>query len=199
MADSIHGDSGSGIYEVGVTTSKQLRTFAETTGEETQANLKGNAYNINTGEITLTDAVQTPVLYFKNNEDQDLLITAIAVGLKNSTGGAATDLATITVTRNPKAGTIVSGATDVDIISNRNYGSSNTLSLSDAFKGATDITMTGGTDHLLIYQTDLGRAFATIDEVIPKGRSIGIKITPLANNTSLTCYVALICHLINGV
>jgi len=199
MADSIHGDSGKGIYEVGVTTAKQLKTFSETTSEQTQANLIGNAYNINTGEVTLTDAVQTPILYFKNNETQDLLVTALAIGFQNSTGGAATDAPIITVIRNPTTGTIVSGATDVDINSNRNYGSSNTLSLSDAYKGATGDTMTDGTEHLLIYQTDLGRVFAAIDEVIPKGTSIGVKITPQDSNTSLTCYVALICHLINGV
>lgn len=197
MVTTIQGDSGvGGQYNAGVTTDNQLKTFSVGRDVATQINLEGDSYNINTGLITLTNATDTPVLYLKNNELRDLLITAIAVGMQDSTGGSG--LAQITVVRNPTEGTIVSDATNVDINSNRNYGSSNTLS-DDVYKGATGSTMTNGTDHIIFLQGDSGRLFASVDEVLPKGTSIGVKITPPAGNTSLTLYVALICHLVKEV
>ncbi len=112
-----------------------------------------------------------------------------------ATDGTATEMVKITVVRNPTAGTIVDNATAVDINSNRNYGSSLTLSDSLAYKGATSETMTDGDDHILIQAALSSRVFATIDEVIPKGKSLGIKIDPPAGNTSMVVYAALICHL----
>lgn len=175
--------------------SKRLRgwTDAVTTTEAQQANQDGRAHNINTGWVTLTNDTVTPVLYVKNNESADLYITAIAVGMGPSTGGG-TIIEDIIVVKNPTAGTIVSGASAVDINSNRNYGSPNVLDV-DAYKGSTGSTMTDGTDHLLIAQNDGGRVFATIDEVIPQSKSIGIKITPATGNTNMRVYAALICHL----
>ena len=129
----------------------------------------------------------------KNNESTDLHITAIAVGFGASAGGSG-DPNLITIIRNPSLGTIVSNATDVDINSNRNYGSTNVLSV-DAYKGATGSTMTDGVDHILFYQGSSGRLFAPIEEQLPPTKSIGVKITPQSGNTSLNIYAALICHL----
>ena len=188
----IEDGSGKG-YKQKVNANNQAYTFATTTDESDQATKTGRSYNINTGIIDLTDAADTPVLYVKNNETEDLHITAIAVGIGPSTGGSG-GIPVITVTKNPTAGTIVSGGTAVDVNSNRNYGSASTLTV-DAYKGATGNTMTDGTDHLIIYQGAGGRAFATIDEVLPTGTSIGVKIDPQASNTSMEIYAALICHL----
>jgi hypothetical protein len=191
----IRDGQGSG-YLAGVDSRNRLRTRAVTTSENTQALQDGKAYNINTGIINLTDDVETPVLYIKNNEESDLHITAFAMGFENSTGGD-NEPSLITVLRNPTSGTIISSPTNVDINSNRNYGSSDTLTV-DAYKGATGDSMTDGTDHLLIYQNDLNRGFFTIDELLPKGTSIGVKIQAPNNNTGMNCYVAAICHLENG-
>jgi hypothetical protein len=171
----------------------QAYTYSVSINEDGEATKTGRSYNINTGWITLTNDTVTPVLYLKNNEVEDLHVTAIAVGFGPSTGGG-TIIEDIIAVRNPTAGTIVSGATDVDINSNRNYGSASVLTV-DAYKGATGNTMTDGTDHLLIAQNDGGRAFATIDEVLPQGTSIGIKITPATGNTNMRVYAAIICHL----
>ncbi len=165
-----------------------------TTSENESANKAGRAYNINTGAITLTSGSESAIMYVKNNESTDLHVTSIAVGLGPSTGGDSSEIPTITVVRNPTAGTVVSDASAVSINSNRNYGSSDTLT-ADAYKGAEGKTLTNGTDHLLFFQAANGRLFATIDEVIPKGSSIGIKVDPQASNTSMKCYAALICHL----
>lgn len=97
--------------------------------------------------------------------------------------------------RNPTAGTIISSTpTDVDINSNRNYGSATTLSVT-AYKGATGDTMTDGEDHIIFFQGNSGRLFATINEVLPSSASIGIKFDPQTSNTSQDVYAALVCHL----
>lgn len=173
----------------------RLHTHATIEGASEHANDDGRAFNINTGEITLTNAVDTPVMYYKNTGTKDFVVEAIAIGLGPTTGGSG-GIPMITIIRNPTLGTIVSNASAVAINSNRNYGSSDTLT-SDTYKGATGNTMTDGDDHILIYQAANGRVFATISEVIPPGKSIGIKIKPQASNTSMTIYAAIIGH-ING-
>jgi hypothetical protein len=193
MPDTIKDGAGTG-YSVKVNGNNRLYTNSVTVSEDYQATKIGNSYNINTGVITLTDAADTPIIYFKNNEEQSFHITAIAVGVGPSTGGSG-GIPKITVIRNPTTGTIISSTpTDVDINSNRNFGSSNTLDVL-AYKGATGDTMTDGSDHIIFFQTSSGRLFATIDEVIPKGSSLGVKFDPQASNTSQDVYVALIGHL----
>ena len=178
-----------------VNSGQRLYTRSVSNTESQEANSDGDAYNINTGYITLTNDVETPVLYVKNNEDENLMIDAIALGVSSSTGGDTTDITYATVIRNPTDGTIISGATDVDIVGNRNYGSQNTP-LVDAYKGATGSTMTDGDEHIIL-QLSTGRAFASINEIIPKGGSIGIKFKPLTSNTSVKVYAALVCFLKN--
>jgi len=172
----------------------ELYVHATSTDEADEATKTGRSFNINTKDVTLTNATNTPVLYFKNNESEDFHMTALAVGLQGSTDGDANVLCRITVVRNPTAGTIISSPTVVSINGNRNYGSADTMD-SDVYVGATGDTMTGGGDQLYFYQATKGRLFAPIDEVIPKGSTLGVEIQAPDSNTSLTCYVALIGHL----
>ena len=195
MPDSIRDGTGSGSLAK-IDGNNRLYTRTVSNEEEEQANKIGDAYNINTGVINLTDSADTPILYLKNNENRNLHVTAVAVGLGPSTGGSG-GIPKITIVRNPTSGTIVSGATAVDINSNRNFGSANSLS-ADVYKGSTGSTMTDGTDHIIIFQTANGRVFAVIDEVISKGSSIGLKVDPQPSNTSMDVYAALICHLENA-
>lgn len=163
-----------------------------TVDEPLQATKKSRSYNINTGVITLTNATETPIMYFENQETEAFHITAIAVGVAPSTGGSG-GIPVITIVRNP---TTIDFSTAVDINSNRNYGSNNALTSDTlAYKGATGDTMSGGEDHLLFFQPSNGRLFASIDEVLPKGSKIGIKFDPQTGNTSQDVYCALIGHL----
>ncbi len=190
---SLIEDGTGGGYQAKVSANKRLYTNSVTIDENLEATKTGRSYNINTGVITLTNATETPVAYVKNNETEDLHITAIAVGVGPTTGGSG-GIPKITIIRNPTAGDIITSPTNVDINSNRNYGSASTLSV-DAYKGATGDTMTDGDAHLLFFQAPSGRLFATIDEIIPKGSSIGVKFAPQSGNTSQDVYVAFICHL----
>lgn len=194
MVDSIKDGTGTGNLAK-VDSRNRVHAKSVSISEEFDANNLGDAYNINTGVVSLTDSVDTPMLYIKNNETEDLIIVAVVIGLGISTGGDATDWIKGTFIRNPTAGTIVSSPVDVEIKSNRNYGSSNTLT-ADTYKGATGKTMTDGEDHILV---QLGggnsRSFIAINEELPTGTSFGVKIDPLASNTAMDCYVAVICYL----
>jgi hypothetical protein len=177
-----------------VNSGNRLYTRAVSNTEGQEANTDGDAYNINTGYVTLTNAVDTPLLYVKNNELKSLYIEGIAFGVQPSTGGVSTEKTYATVIRNPTAGTIVSNATDAPIKSNRNYGNQNIFD-ADVFVGGTGSTLTDGEDHLIIQLSEGNRAFAAVNEVIPKGASIAIKIKPPTSNTSMDIYTALVCYL----
>lgn len=194
MPDMIKDGAGKG-YLAKVNANQRLYTQAITVSEDEQANKKGNSYNLNTGIIDLTNATETPLMYVKNNGDQDLHITLIVFHAYTSTGGSGTDgVPKLVVVRNPTTGTIISSTpTDIDINSNRNFGSAKTLTV-DAYKGATGDTMTDGTDHLIVGLGTSGRVPVPIDEVLPKGSSIGIKYTPQGSNTSQKVYAAIVCH-----
>ena len=64
----------------------RLHTRSVTLSTTVDANYDGRAYNINTGELTLTSGNESAVLYFKNNETEDYVVDSIAVGLGPSTG-----------------------------------------------------------------------------------------------------------------
>lgn len=195
MSEIITDGSGSG-YKLKIDGNLRARTRAVSTPEDQQATKKGNSYNINTGIIDLTDAAETPLIYIKNNEDNALHIKTIILGAWTSTGGSGTDgVPKMVIIRNPSTGTIIeSTPTDVDIKSNRNFSSSKTLAV-DAYKGATGDTMTNGTDHIIVQLGTSGRTVVSIDEILQKGSSLGIKYTPQGSNTSQKLYCALVCHL----
>ena len=125
---------GSG-KKAGIDNVNRLLTRAVTLEEKDLSASTGDKYNINTGDITLTDATITSVLYIKNNEDRDLVITGLIYNLGNSTGGSGDGV--IDVYRNPTAGTIVTDAVAVDVgtgvSANQNFGSNKTLTV-DAYK-----------------------------------------------------------------
>ena len=185
MAHSIK-DARTGITaEVSSDNKLRVRSIAETRIQH--ATELGLAYNINTGDISSMATGESAILYFKNGEDVDFSVDAIAVGIKDATG---TDTHTVTVVKNP---TGASFSTSVGMNENRNFGSANELSSSLAYKGADTATLTGGSDAAQFYMNESGRLFASVDFVIPKNSSIGIKIYLNITGTT-TVYAALIGH-----
>jgi hypothetical protein len=186
---------GSG-KKAGVNGRNEMKTFSVSESESQAATFFGNGYNINSGEVTGLTAGDATLLYLKNDEDEDMIIEAIAVGLRGFTG--LTDMAQITVIKNPTAGDLITDATPVDINENRNFGSSKTIkSTSSAFKGKAAGTVTGGTDTVLFYSGNNSRLFAGISIEIPKGSSIAIKIE--SDATAGSAYAALVMHVKDGV
>lgn len=187
-------NGGAGV-KVGMHVDKneQAHVFAITEDEQKQAAEKGNEYNINTGEIAFStnSTARTTLLYFKNDEDTDYIITGVAVGL-GTRSVTITDAANVFIVRNPLTGTTITNTNAVDMKSNTNFGSTNTLkSTTLAYKGADGEGVTsGGTDHALLYMTD-GRLYANINIELPKGSSLAVEFD---GNTSGTfnVYAAII-------
>lgn len=191
----IQSGTGKGT-ELAINGRNEAKVFAISESEAQSANDLGNAYNINTGEITGITSGDASLIYFKNDEVETVIIEAIAVGLKGLTG--LTDMANITVIRNPSTGDIVSDATAVAMNVNRNFGSSKTLSSTTlAYKGKNSGTFTDGDDALLLYQGNNNRLFTGINIELPRGASIGVKVD--SDATGGSAYCALILHLIDGV
>lgn len=192
MAEQIIDGTGTG-RKTKVDNNNQLHTFAITEDEQRAASQLGNEYNINTGTIAYTGTGESSMLYLKNDEDDDYIITAIAIGL-GTRSVTVTDAANITVVKNPTGGDIISDATAVAINSNTNFGSSKTLKTTTlAYKGKDGGTITGGTDHLLFYMTD-GRLFANVNIEMPRGSSLAIKID-LNTSGGANAYAAVIGYL----
>jgi hypothetical protein len=191
MAEQIIDGTGTG-QRVKIDNNNQLHTFSITETEQQQATDKGNSYNLNTGWVTIS--ADSAVMYFKNDEDLPFVIDAVAVGFKT---GTQADIGTITLVRNPTAGTLIDAATNVDMNQNRNFGSSKTLkSTSLAYKAtASGQTFTDGDDIAIFAQSDTGRLFATIDFELPKGSSVGVQVDPNLSSGTIEVYVALIGYL----
>lgn len=196
--------NGAGGPDIGarVDENSQLKVFSISETEIQDAVEKGNAYNINTGEISLANA-NSAVLYFKNDEapingESTIKITSMIVGIKDD-GTTVDELPVITLIRNPTGGTIVSGASAVANNVNRNFGSSKALgSTTLAYKGAAGNTLTGGTDFGIIYQPAGTRVAYPIDIELPRGAAMGVEIDANTSSGNTNVYVALIMHRKDG-
>lgn len=166
----------------------QLHTFSVTEGESQQANTLGNAYNINTGEISLSAA--SGIIYFKNNETENFVVDSIALGVSN---GTVSDIGVLTLYRNPTGGTLISAASNVSMNQNRNFGSKNQLEDETlAYKGVSGSTITGGEEIAIFFHGDNARLFATIDFELTKGSSLALHYDPKLSSGTLNVYIALI-------
>lgn len=197
-------NGGGGGSDIGahVDQDNNLHTLAVTKSIARDSVRKGSAYNINTGIIGLTSATESAVLYFKNNEppingESGYIIEAIAIGIDDE--GTTAGMSEITIVKNPTGGTIISGATDVDMKSNRNFGSSNELDSGTLiYKGAEGNTLTGGTDFGKFFQQPGTRGFYEINIELPRGSSLGVNIDTDTSSGTSNIYVALIGHRIDG-
>lgn len=183
----INDGKGTG-YQAEVDEYNRLQTLSVSLDASQRSAIDGETYNINTGTINLTTANESALLYLKNTGATDLHLTSIGYLLGNSTGGSGDTL--MTVKRNPTAGTVVSGATSVDINVNKNFGSTKTLSV-NAYKGAEGNTITGGGDAYYSLLPGVSRSYVinTGTLVIPQGSSISVSMTPPTGNTSVDVQV----------
>ena len=179
------GNSGLGAKVGG----NRLFTQSVTETEDAHGTEEGDSYNLNTGLIGLTSSTESTIMYLKNNEDRDLKIDAIAIGV--SSAGTTTDSTTVTIVRNP---TSVDFSTNADMISNRNFGSSKTLT-ADVFKGVEGSTATGGTDLAMFLVGSGTRMFAAINLILTKGDSIAIQADTQTSSGTTNIYAALVIHL----
>jgi hypothetical protein len=184
--------SGTGdCYEAEVFNDNKLAVRAVQSTETQDAVADQRAWNINTGWISSISA-DSGLIYFKNQDQNDFFIDAIAVGLKE---GGATEVQGLYLVVQPTGGTLVDAATDCDMIENRYVGSGAAFDDQTLVYKATASgqTLTGGRDAALFAQNDGGRLYATVDFIVPKGQAIGVRIEVLGGFSD-DVYCAIIGH-----
>jgi hypothetical protein len=192
MAEQFIGDGQGHGFLAGVDSENRLLVRSTMERTDQQAMAAGDAYNINTGDISLTNGADTACLYFKNNEVHPYHLLALAVGI--GTLPAPTEVTKITMIRNPKTGSIITNGVAVAQNQNRNFSSSKTLN-ADVYKGATGDSFTDG-DAIAQFYAGLGnqRLFASIDFYLPQGNCVGINVQ-LNDTSGGDLYVALVGYL----
>jgi len=176
-----------------VTESYKLMTLSVTEAISAHHAFEETAFNINTGNITLTSANASSVLYLKNNDDADMVIESFIYNLGSSTGGSG--FTQVQVERNPTSGTVISGGTSFDAV-NRNFGSAKTLTATSK-KGAEGSTSSGGTVCLDSIFPSAGRNVISVGAIIlPRGASLAVKVTPPTSNTSQTIQIAVSLYMV---
>ena len=168
------------------------RLFVESTTrtEREEEALLGEAYIVGTGFVNLTGTSITGVLYFKNNEDVDLVITRFLIGVKKSSGGTE-NFVTGIIYKNPTS--MVLGTGSPLIINNVNFGSSNTID-ADSEIGQNGALLAGGSAYLATVAPTENLTSEAASTILPKGSSIGVFITPPAGNTSIDVSVGINLH-----
>jgi len=177
MPEQIRDGGGSG-YLARVNNDGQLITRATAVEQRLHSAVDQNYYEATTGQIILTDGVETPMIYIKNlNVDPNkvLVIDRVFLDFWPSTDGVGSGI--LEYYRNP---TVV-GGTDMDVY-NTNFSSG--IEPTGTFvKQMT--TMTG--DEWWATPI-IPNSAAAIEEgrfVLPQGRGFGISVQAPASNTSM--------------
>lgn len=194
MAEIIQDGTGKS-YSAKVDIDGRLHVDSVNTDRESYSSQKGYSFNINTGLITLTNAAtDNGVIYVKNNENYNLVITNFFYQTGASTGGSGNII--VSLYRNPTTGTLISGASAVEINVNRNFGSSRVLAV-DAYKGVTGSTITNGTKALeSILATATQRIAVSAGAItLPKGSTVAVQFRTPTGNTSMAVEFAIACYL----
>ena len=186
MAEQILDGGGSGKRAiVGADNRLQVRAVSE---DEIIHNTElGNSYNFNTGLISITG--DATLMYFKNNDSNNFVIESIALG--SFEGITHSNDPYITLVRNPTGGDLITDATAIGMNQNRNFGSSK-IADADIYKGKVGGTLTGGNDIAILQAVAGNRSFYGINFILPKGSSIGIKLTANVASGSANWYCAII-------
>lgn len=136
---------------------------------------QGNAWNINTQNVSVSSAGENALLYFKNNSSLDAVVTSLFIGIGTGTG-TATDNALIRAYANPTGGTLISGGGAVTVV-NRRIGSGRTFNYT-VLSGSSGSTITGQAATPVLYQTQTAssRVAGDVNLTLPKGQAIALTV-----------------------
>ena len=179
MATTIEDGSGKG-YSAKVDQDNRLFMRGVTETEFEHGVRNGRAFNVNTELISITTGSTTEhaILYLKNNEDTEIVLSAWFVGTAGSSGTTFGAGPLLKVYYNPTGGSLISDASPVEIV-NRQGGSSETFDLTVYKATGPEKTITGvGTPVLFQTHPKEGRAFGTVYLSLRKGASLGVVYIP---------------------
>jgi len=144
---------------------------------------EGDAFNMNTLELTLTGTgpYTQNLLYVKNNENSDIEVVGWFIGeAGNRSGGNTTSPILFEMYGSP---TGTPGGTEVPVL-NRRIGDPRVFDFTCLSK-PTNVTIPSGQAPLLYQYHYGGRAFGTVNFTIPSGASILLRANIECNDVSL--------------
>jgi hypothetical protein len=167
----------------------RLHTNALSVDVTLSETLNNNAYDISTGGlVTLTGTGESALIYLKNNNNEDLIVTTVFLDSTASTGGSGSG--SLKWYLNPEAGTLIDDASEALTI-NRRIGSPNNIS-ADRYKATGESkTLTGGTEITFPVNAGVNILFGK-PFVIPKGQRFGVSYTPPTGNSSMGIQIGLL-------
>lgn len=194
----IKDGAGSGASVKVSPVTNRIHASAISSQEELFHAQTGDAYRLNTGLITLTTANESGILYLKNNEENDLVITGVILRFGTTVSGSGNTF--IKMYRNPTTGSLVSTGTDL-APTNRNFGSSNTLDVDSKIGTGAALTITNGDVVITTVKAappyDVS-FFTNPVAVLPRGTSLAFSVTPPTGNISMACQTAISIFLDDG-
>jgi len=184
MVDTIRDGTGKGFLAA-VNSDNQLVARAVSVEQRLVSALDKNYYEATTGQITLTDAVETGIIYIENGEDLPIIIDRVFYDIWESTSGTGGGILKYYI--NP---TVAGGSAIVP--TNTYFDSSDTLTGTFS-KSLSSISGTAWwTAYIsagISYALEEGRI------VIPKGRSFGISVIAPTGNTSMKISINIAMYL----
>ena len=182
MANSIIEDGTGTGKKARVDESNRLATISHVESELHVAIDAGDGLLLSTGYVTLTSANASGIVYIVNNDSEDWVISEIRTSISTSTGGATTDVKCEFV-KDPTSTTVAGVITPINLLSSH-------ILMADisAYYGAEGNTFTGGTAFNQHFHQTKSEATHQQGEIIyslAAGKSIGVRVTPPASNTSM--------------
>jgi len=172
--------------------------FGITETELEDSTRQGLGFNINSGIIAISSgsATRTGILYFKNDEDNSVIVDA-AIGWVGNVTATITDPPLFYLVRNPTAGTTITNAVAPFASgANSNFGSNNAFKTSTlTYAGADgDGAFTGGDEYAILGgKAETRSAYSQLNIEIPRGSSLGVEVD-LNTSGAANVYFALITH-----
>ncbi len=188
MAEIIKDGTGSG-NTAKVNAQNRLSVKALTLDTNLEAALLGCAFDIGSSQITITNDTANSLLYIKNNECENIVLSAVFADFGSCTCGTGTG--TLTFNVNPTAGTLVCCTPTCASVINRKIGATCTLTADTYRAGANSETLTGGST-ILFPQSAGTNAFFASPFVIPKGASFGVGYQPPTGNSSMVVQIGFL-------
>ena len=173
MPDMIKDGSGRGFL-ASVNSDQELVVRATAVEQRLAAALDENYYEVTTGQVTLTDANETGIVYIQNDGSQVIVIDRVFYDIWETDGS---DSGILRYYINPT----ISGGTTVTPI-NTNFGSRNTIEAATSRSLTTMIGTVWWTAQIL---PPLSAALEEGRIVIPSGSSFGISVEAPTGNTSM--------------
>lgn len=172
-----------------VNSDNKLETSSISRSEQAEAAINEKSFLIGSSVVVLTTASESGILYVKNNEESDLIITGVNITSGDMSGSSAK----VFLVKAYLNGTGLSAGTSVAAL-NTNFGSSNVLN-ADITAGQEGAIVTDGVAAGVFYIQN--NQFVNIETswVLPKGKTIAMSITPGTSNTVFPLAVTVEAHL----